>query len=111
MSTGAHDVLLVICTFPSQEIADRLGLELLRRRLTACVNLLPAATSHYWWDGKITSDTEVIALLKCTGAVFPDLRDFLQKEHPYDVPEVLAIPVQTGAEPYLRWVRDNCSRK
>ena len=72
-------------------------------RLAACVQL-QAITSHYWWDGKITSDAEQLMLFKTAAAKFDALRDLITSLHSYDTPEILQLPVTGGAENYLAWI-------
>lgn len=103
------DVLVVLATFPSEESARQIGTALVSRQLAACVNLVPGVRSIYRWDGRVQEDAEVLAVIKTTSRRFTALRDALVESHPYDVPEVLAIPVAAGFEGYLAWVRGACS--
>ncbi|MEM1294027.1 MAG: divalent-cation tolerance protein CutA [Verrucomicrobiota bacterium] len=103
---STDDCLLVFTTFPNSEIAQKLGTELVEKQLAACVNLLSPATSIYVWQGKIETESEIPAILKTTRAVFPKLETELSERHPYDVPEIVAIPVEAGAERYLAWIRE-----
>jgi periplasmic divalent cation tolerance protein len=111
MASGSGEILIVLCTFPDRETANKLGLEAVRQKLAACVNILPSVESHYWWQGKIETANETMAMLKCPEPGFPDLRTFLQREHPYEVPEILALAVRDGFDAYLRWVSESCARE
>ncbi|MBI3331017.1 MAG: divalent-cation tolerance protein CutA [Candidatus Omnitrophica bacterium] len=100
MTQGA--VVLVTC--PNRTVARRLGKALVQRRLAACVNLLPAVESVFWWRGRVDTSREVLLLIKTTRRLLPRLARAVVELHPYDLPEVLALPVAAGHPPYLRWV-------
>jgi periplasmic divalent cation tolerance protein len=98
-------VFVVLCTFPSEEKARQIGTALVERQLVACVNLMPGVESIYRWEGKVCAEQEVLGILKTTAGRFEELRTALEELHPYEVPEVLALPVEAGSEQYLGWVR------
>jgi len=98
------DVLTVMCTFPKQDEARQIGTHLVERQYAACVNILPSVESIYLWEGKIRCDQEVMAVIKTTRQVFPVLCRELVTLHPYDEPEIIAIPVTDGSAGYLSWV-------
>jgi len=98
------DVLVVLVTAPTPDEAARLARALVEERLAACGNVLPGLRSIYRWEGKVMDEGEALLVLKTTRARFPALRDRLLALHPYEVPEVLALPVEAGAERYLAWV-------
>ncbi|MXQ85531.1 hypothetical protein E5288_WYG011358 [Bos mutus] len=75
------------------------------KRLAACVNLVPQITSIYEWKGKIEEDSEVLMMIKTQSSLVPALTDFVRSVHPYEVAEVIALPVEQGNFPYLQWVR------
>jgi periplasmic divalent cation tolerance protein len=98
------EALLVLCTAPTAEVAAGLARALVEARLAACGNVLPGLRSIYRWQGRVEDEPEVLLLLKTTRASFPALRDELLRRHPYEVPEVLALPVEAGSAPYLTWL-------
>ncbi len=98
------DVLVVLVTAPGPEEAARLARTLVEERLAACGNVLPGLRSIYRWEGKVRDEGEALLLLKTTRERFAALRDRILALHPYEVPEVLALPVEAGAERYLSWV-------
>lgn len=108
MSAGT-DVLLVLTNLPDAECADRVTRALLESRAAACVNRLPACTSSYWWNGAIEHATEIPLLIKTTRAAYPALEAALRKAHPYEVPEIIAVPVAAGLPAYLAWVAEEAS--
>ena len=97
-------VFVVLCTFPSLEKARQIGTLMVEKQLAACVNLLPGAESIYEWEGKLCRDGEVLAVFKVARGGETRLTDELVAAHPYDVPEVLLLPVAGGSKPYLDWV-------
>ena len=99
--------LIVYCTCPDSDVARKLASELVSSRLAACVNILPGVESVYLWQGKIEKDREVLLLIKTDNAHFAALSDTITRLHPYEVPEIIAVPVQAGHQPYLEWI-DQC---
>jgi periplasmic divalent cation tolerance protein len=97
------EACVVMVTAPNTDEAERLAVATLQARLAACVQLQPIA-SHYWWDGKITSDAEMLLLFKTTAAKFDALRQLITSLHSYDTPEVIQLPVTAGADKYLAWI-------
>lgn len=102
-------LLVVLVTVPTPAIARRLARAMVRQRLAACVNIVPGIASFFTWQGKIDQAREALLILKTTAARFPALRRALQAQHPYDVPEIIALPITAGSMAYLRWVRDSVS--
>ncbi|NEW95748.1 divalent-cation tolerance protein CutA [Rhodopseudomonas sp. BR0G17] len=98
------EACVVMVTAPNKGEAERLAVATLEARLAACVQI-QAITSHYWWDGKITSDAEQLLLFKTLPTKFAALRDLITSLHSYDTPEIIQLPVTAGAEKYLGWIR------
>lgn len=98
-------ILLVHCTCPDETTAAALAETLVRERLAACVNQLSGVRSRYLWQGEIHQDDETLLLIKTTGDRFAALASRLRALHPYDLPEILAVPVTHGLPDYLDWVR------
>jgi periplasmic divalent cation tolerance protein len=98
------EALVVLCTAPTVEAAAVLARALVEARLAACGNVVPGLRSIYRWKGRVEEEPEVLLVLKTTRERFPALRDELVKRHPYEVPEVLALPVEAGSAPYLEWL-------
>lgn len=97
-------VAMVVVTAPSQEVADRIVTTLVEERLAACGNIVPGVTSIYRWEGAVQRDGEVLILLKTTVAGLATLMSRVEELHPYDVPEVLAVPIVAGLDAYTGWV-------
>ncbi len=97
--------LAALTTAPSAETAKRLVRTLVERRLIACGTVIPGALSTYWWQGAVTEEEEVVVVLKTTTARWAALAAALPALHPYEVPELVALPVVGGYRPYLEWLR------
>ncbi len=97
--------LAALTTAPSAEAAKRLVRKLVEQRLVACGTVLPGATSTYWWHGAVTEEDEVVVVLKTTAARWAALAAALPALHPYEVPELVALPIVGGYRPYLEWLR------
>ena len=95
---------LVLCTCPDVETARELAAALVRERHAACVNILPGITSVYAWQGAIETAEEQLLLIKTTAGNYSPLETFINHHHPYDVPEIIAIPIERGATDYLCWI-------
>lgn len=101
---GPEEILLVFCTAPDADTARRLARAAVEQKLAACANLVPGVTSIYTWEESLHEEHEVLILLKTVLSRFEALREALVKAHPYQVPEVLAVPVGDIHRPYRDWV-------
>ena len=99
-------VQLVLCTCPTREVAVGLARSLVEQRLAACVNLLPGVQSVYRWQGGIHTDEEVLLLIKTQESRLEQLKAHVLAQHPYELPEILAVPVGSGLDRYLDWIGD-----
>ena len=98
------DVVLAVTTFATAEQAETAVRALVDQRLVACGTLLPGARSVYRWQGATEAADEVVVLLKTTQARVAALKAALPTVHPYEVPELLVLPIADGLPPYLAWV-------
>ena len=98
------EVLTVLCTCPDTATAKSLAAGLVEQGLAACVNVLPEIRSIYRWRNEIHDEGEVLLLAKTSRLAYASLESWLLEHHPYEVPEVLALPVQAGSADYLDWV-------
>lgn len=98
------DVLLVITNLPDAQAAGQLARRLIEARVAACVNQLAPCTSTYRWQGGIETATEVPLLIKTTRTAYPRLEQLIRAAHPYELPEIIAVPVTAGLPAYLDWV-------
>lgn len=104
MKTAAAFALVLVTT-PNLTTARKLARAALEARLVACANLVPRLESHYWWQGKLEQSAEVLLLLKTRRTHLAALEKLILSQHPYDTPEFLALPLSTGTDRYLDWLR------
>jgi periplasmic divalent cation tolerance protein len=95
---------IVLCSCPNLATAKALADKLLRARLVGCVNIGAQSTSMYWWEDHIHSEEEVMLTMKTTAAQIGSLFDAIQQAHPYEVPEIIAVPISEGSDSYLSWL-------
>jgi periplasmic divalent cation tolerance protein len=107
MSSETFAVALV--TAPDLETARKLSQAALQEKCAACVNLIPGIESHYWWQNQLESATEILLICKTTQAKIPALESCIVKHHPYDTPEFVVLPLQTGSSKYLAWLSASVS--
>jgi periplasmic divalent cation tolerance protein len=100
-----NEFLLVITNLPDEITADKLCLQLVEARAAACVNRLAPCVSTYRWQNSIESALEVPLLIKTTQKAYPRLEKMILAAHPYELPEIIAVPVEAGSPAYLDWVR------
>jgi len=99
-----NEMLLVITNLPDAQSAAKLAQQIVEARAAACVNQLAPCTSTYRWQGKMESATEVTLLIKTTRAAYPRLEKLISMAHPYELPEIIAVPVTAGLPAYLSWI-------
>ena len=97
---------ICLCTCPDEELAQSLARSLIEAKLAACVNILPAVQSVYQWKGKIEKDRELLLLIKTAQHLFPAIETHILARHPYELPEIIAVPIEAGFKPYLQWIDD-----
>jgi len=99
--------IVVLSTVARAEDAERIGRALVTRGLAACVNVVPGLVSIYRWKGDVERAEEQLLLIKTRRETFAALREALVALHPYELPEVLALPIEDGHAPYLAWLDEN----
>ncbi len=103
------DLYLVYTTCPDETTGQAIAEALVVGGLAACVNLIPGLTSIYRWEGQLERATEVLLLVKTTVTQYPRVQEAIRAHHPYELPEIIAVPVEQGLAPYLDWVRQACT--
>jgi len=98
------DIRVVFISLPRDE-ARNLAKRLVEQRLAACVNIIPKIESYFWWDSKVEHDEEALLIVKTTVQKFVAMRLWVQENHPYDVPEIIALPISEGLSEYMDWVK------
>lgn len=102
----AEPILVVLTNLPSREAGLALARALVERRLAACVNVLAECTSVYRWKGEIETATETPLLIKVPSAGYEALERAIRELHPYQLPEIVALPLSAGLPGYLDWVAE-----
>lgn len=99
--------LIILCTCPDRTTAERIAETVVSERLAACVNIVPGLTSIYRWEGQIQREVELLLLIKTRQEIYSLLEARIRELHPYQVPEIIALPIQTGSVAYLDWIADS----
>jgi periplasmic divalent cation tolerance protein len=99
-----EDKVVVLCTCETHEQASTIARALVEARLAACVQILSPIESIYWWHGRIESSAEIPLLIKTSRMKFDAVKNRIEELHSYDIPEVIALPIQQGSEKYLAWL-------
>jgi periplasmic divalent cation tolerance protein len=99
-----EDIRVVFVSVPRDE-ADTLARGLVENRLAACVNVVPRIVSWFWWHDKLEHDEEALLIIKTTRHRFDALRAWVVEHHPYDLPEIISLPLSDGLPDYIDWVK------
>jgi periplasmic divalent cation tolerance protein len=100
------DAVIVLTNLPDRESASRLAHDLVAQRLAACVNVLSECDSVYRWKGRVENTREVPVLIKTRAARYAEVETAIRRLHPYELPEIVAVPIVRGFDDYLQWVAD-----
>jgi len=100
----AKEFQIVLTTCPDAAVAERIARVLVEEGLAACVNILAPVRSIYKWRGQIEDTSEQLLVIKSAKAGFPAIRDRLRNLHPYELPEIIAVPIADGLPEYLAWL-------
>ncbi len=100
----AAQFAIVLVTAPNIGTARKLARAALEERLAACANLVPGLESHYWWQGKLERSAETLIIFKTARRRLAALEKMVLQKHPYDTPEIVALPIGAGTERYLKWI-------
>lgn len=101
---GSAQTILVLTNCPDEQSANQLALQLLEQKLAACVNIMPHVRSLYRWQGKIERADEITVLIKTARVHYAQLEQAIKDGHPYQVPEIIALPIIAGSFDYLNWL-------
>ena len=107
--TDSVQILLAISTISDIDKGRQLARRIIDKRLAACCNIVPGITSFYRWQGELCEDQECLLVMKTLKSRYQPLEDFIKANHPYDLPELIALPVNTGSKEYLAWVSQESS--
>ncbi len=96
-------MILILCTVPDEETAEKLAKGLVSERLSPCVNIIPKIRSIYFWDGKVEDDGELLLLIKSKKEFFEEIKKYIVENHPYVVPEIISFKIESSFEKYRDW--------
>ena len=102
--------IMVLTNVPDMATAQKIARELVEQRLAACVNILPVVQSVYRWQGTVEETSEVTVLAKTVFPRYAELEETIKALHPYDVPEIIALPIVHGLPNYLGWIEQETAR-
>lgn len=100
----ARDVIIVYCTVPDSDTGQRIASHLVEYHLAACVTLIPGVTSVYRWKGRVETDSEALMMIKARASDYARLESAIRSQHPYELPEIIAVSLTAGLAEYLDWV-------
>ncbi len=96
----------IFCTVPDQATAQKIALNLVSNQLAACCNIIAGVESVYFWEGKICRDAELLLIIKSSQEKFEKIKERIIELHPYEIPEVISLPIINGNESYLKWIEE-----
>lgn len=105
--TKSEPACVVLCTCPDEAVAIRVATTVVEQGLAACVNRVAGVESIYRWEGKVEREREELLVIKTQTARYPALEACIRAVHPYDVPEVIALPIERGSRDYLSWIAES----
>ncbi len=104
MVQGADDYIQVFTTVEKKEDAEKIANVAVEKRLAGCVQILGPIKSIYWWKGKIENADEYLCIIKSKKSLYDELERVIKEIHPYQTPEIIAVPIVAGYEGYLKWL-------
>ena len=106
-----REMFVILVTTPDLKAARKIAQAVLKKRLAACANIVPRIESHYWWQEKLETGAEALILFKTTRARLAALEATVLAAHPYETPEIVALPLQSGIARYLEWLAGSVGAK
>src|SRR5271157_2992929 len=101
------ECIVIFCTVPNEETASLIAERLVGDKLAACVNIVPGIKSIYTWKGQVCRDSELLCVIKSRASLFADIEKAIREVHPYEVPEIISLPIGEGHGAYMRWIVDS----
>ncbi len=108
---SAEEVVIALSTCPDDPTARSIAAALVQEHLATCVNRVPGVASTYFWDGRLQDESEILLIIKTSAARVAELQGRLKELHPYELPELIVLPVIGGNEGYLQWVREGVEKE
>ena len=101
------DLRIALCTVPDETTAGQIANALVSEKLAACVNIVPSVVSVYRWKDAVEHGQELLLLIKTSASVWPLLETRILELHPYELPEIIAVPIHSGQTDYIQWIKNN----
>jgi len=98
------DIIVIYCTVPDKKTAEKIAQVLVKEKLAACVSVVDKVQSFFSWDGNLCNEKELLLMIKTKRANYDKIRFMIEEQHPYNVPEIIALPVVNCSEEYMRWL-------
>jgi len=98
------DIIVIYCTVPDKKTAEKIAKVLVEEKLAACVSIVDKIQSFFAWDGNLCNEKELLLIIKTKRTNFDKIRFLIEEQHPYNVPEIIALPVVNCSEEYMRWL-------
>lgn len=105
-----EEYIQVSTTTEKKEDAEKIARNLVEKRLAGCVQILGPVTSAYWWKGNLESAKEWLCLIKSTKVLYPQVEEAIKALHPYETPEIIAVPIVAGSRDYLEWLKQELQK-
>ena len=99
--------IIIITTVNTDSAAKKIAQSLIEEKLAACVNIIPSVTSVFRWKGKVSAEPELILIAKSEEKLFNEIKDKILSLHPYELPEIITVPITNGSKEYLKWIETN----
>ncbi|NXI15979.1 CUTA protein, partial [Irena cyanogastra] len=105
---GTHSIALVSCL--NEQVARDIARAIMDKKLAACVNILPKSSALYFWKGELEESTEILLLVKTRTSKIGELSNYVRSIHPFEIPEIISLPIDQGNPVYLKWMEENVPR-
>jgi len=102
-----EEFIIIFCTISSPDDAKKIAKEIVQKKLVACVNIIEGLTSIYEWKNKLCDEKECLMIMKTRNSLFSEIKKEISGLHPYEVPEIISVPISNGLESFLGWIKQN----
>jgi periplasmic divalent cation tolerance protein len=106
----SEKAVLILVTTGGRDDAERIGEGLVVERLAACCNVVPTVASFYYWEGQLRRDHEALLIVKTLESLAPAVQEYVTGHHPYELPEIIQVPIEGGSSAYLNWLEEQVAK-
>jgi len=111
MSNIDTKIIIVFCTVPDETVAVNISKRLVQENVAACCNIIKNVRSIYFGEGEIQDDSELLLIIKTSIDMYDNIQKLILEEHPYTIPEIIALPIEKGSIDYIKWVKENVKKR